>query len=142
MAFDYTTHAGSPELGGRENHYLRIASEEGAPIFLRGGRFYWEDGQEVAPSKLPAWAKRAVQQLDAGALAQVGHTKAPTRTIDKIPLPIEPDEEVDEAEQLADAEIKQLEDEVADDLAAEEAAKAAKKPAKIDPSLLKGAKNG
>lgn len=139
--FDFAVH--KPVKGGAEHQmtedpYIMLGSSQGQ-VLLRHGKFWGGGGIEIDPDTIP-WVWDVMSTLSEDALASVGFSALPKRAKRK-PVNIEVEvDEVDEPDEAAeDAEIAQLEREVAEDLAAEEARKQPK-AAKVDPTLVKGAK--
>jgi len=146
MAFDYTTHHNIKGQTGdgenfRETHYIRLAHEEAAPVFLKDGLYWWDDGKIISANDVPDWARKAINQLSPEALKSVGHKPrgAPPAGKRKPQPVVEADDpaadELDEElidEELIDEEIQKLEEEVAEDVAAEGATRV-----KLHPSVKK-----
>lgn len=56
----------------KENHYIRFSAQNQAPVYLQGGRAYYEDGSTI--SSLPAWVVEQLPHCNPRQLALVGWT--------------------------------------------------------------------
>ena len=58
----------------RLNPYIRLRQLGGdePPIFIQGGLFFYEGGQEIPKAKLPAWVLEELKKLTPKARKEVG----------------------------------------------------------------------
>lgn len=74
MGFSLRTHEAAMKQGRKIikkiNPYLRLTKGDGPPVFLQGGRFYYESGEEVTDP--PDWLDGELKKLNPEALKQVG----------------------------------------------------------------------
>lgn len=54
----------------RDRPYLRLRQGEDPPIFVQGGKFYFENGQEV--EELPDWVVEKLKQVNPEVRKQIG----------------------------------------------------------------------
>lgn len=66
------TRGGQPILV-RDRPYLRLRAGDDPPIFIQGGKFYYENGQEV--SEVPDWVMEKLKEVQPKVREQVGLPK-------------------------------------------------------------------
>ncbi len=56
----------------RTDLYTRLSSQGEPPVFLQGGRFYSEGGDEYLGDQLPGWVEIELQKLNPSVLEECG----------------------------------------------------------------------
>ena len=68
---EFTMKRGQPVIS-RTNPYVRLCRGEGPPVFIQGGSFYYEGGQEVKEGEFPDWLPEMLKTLSLEVREEVG----------------------------------------------------------------------
>lgn len=73
MAFDLQVHKTNKDTGEivKTSPYILLMEKDGS-IYVRDGRFWFDDGTECPAEEVPEWANKAVEKLGNACRAEVG----------------------------------------------------------------------
>lgn len=78
ITHEYKTIRGKAVLT-RQRPYVRVFAESGPPVFIQGGQFYTEGGQEIPEAELPDWVWDEIGRMSETAKQEAGISKKSDR---------------------------------------------------------------